>query len=85
MKEVIEEFGKNFELKLPVEDLVDLARLILKNNYFEFDNKIYKQKLGTAMGTKFAPLFAYTFMSKLERLRDVKWISLKPFVMLEIS
>ena len=42
------------QLKLPVEDLVDLARLILKNNYFEFDNKIYKQKLGTAIGTKFA-------------------------------
>ena len=29
-KEVIEEFGKSFELKLAVENLVDLARLILK-------------------------------------------------------
>ena len=57
MKEVIEEFGKNCELKLPVEDLVDLTRLILKRYYPEFDSKIFKQKLGTAIGTKFAHSF----------------------------
>ena len=36
------------ECELPVEDLVSLARLVLENNYFEFDEKIFLQKLGTA-------------------------------------
>ena len=43
-----------------------MARLILENNYFEFDGKVYKQKLGTAIGIKFAPSFANIFMSQLE-------------------
>ena len=43
-----------------------MARLILENNYFEFDGKVYKQKLRTAIGTKFAPSFANIFMSQLE-------------------
>ena len=45
---------------------MDLARFILENNYFEFDGSIYKQKLGTAIGTTFAPAFANMFMSELE-------------------
>jgi hypothetical protein len=36
-------------------DLIEMATLILENNYFEFDGKIYWQKQGTAIGTKFAP------------------------------
>lgn len=65
MKETIEEFVDKFKLEVPV-DLVEIAKLILQNNYFEFDDKIYRQKLGTAIGTKFAPSFANIFMSKLE-------------------
>ena len=33
---------------------------------FEFDGKVYKQELGTAIGTKFAPAYASLFMSSLE-------------------
>jgi hypothetical protein len=48
--------------ELPVEDLVSLTKLVLENNYFEFDEKIFRQKLGTAIGTKFAPGFCkYTY------------------------
>ena len=32
-----------------IEYLVYLARLVLENYYFEFDEKIFRQKLGTAM------------------------------------
>ena len=53
---------------IPVEDLVSLARLVLENNYFEFDEKIFRQKLGTAIGTKFAPGFANIFMDHLEEI-----------------
>ena len=33
---------------------------------FEFDGKVYKQKLGTVIGTKFAPAYANLFISSLE-------------------
>lgn len=52
--------------ELPVDDLIDLAKLGLENNYFEFEDKVYQQKLGTAIGTKFAPGFANIFMGDWE-------------------
>ena len=33
---------------------------------FEFNGKVYKQNLGTAIGTKLAPVYANLFMSSLE-------------------
>ena len=47
-------------------DLVELATIILENNYLEFDGQIYWQKQGTAIGTKFAPAYAHIFMYVLE-------------------
>jgi hypothetical protein len=49
-----------------VIDLIEMATLILENNYFEFDVEIYWQKHGTAIGTKFAPPYANIFMYVLE-------------------
>ena len=48
------------------ESLVSLGKLVLDSNVFEFNGKVYKQKLGTAIGTKFAPAYANLFMSNLE-------------------
>ena len=40
---------------------------MLKNNFFEFDQKTFKQVCETAMGTKFAPPYAIIlFMADLE-------------------
>ena len=50
------------EKDLPVDDLVSLAKLVLENFFFEFDENMFRQKLGTAIGTKFAPGFANLFM-----------------------
>ena len=55
------------QLKLPEEDLVDLTRLILRNNYFEFDDKIYKQKLGTVIGTNLRLVCKYFYVKTGER------------------
>ena len=33
---------------------------------FQFDGKVYRQKLGTVIGTKFAPAYANLFMFSLE-------------------
>ena len=35
--------------------ILESVKFILENNNFLFDNVMYKQVLGTAMGTKFAP------------------------------
>ena len=48
------------------ESLIELAERVLRNNYFEFNDRFRKQKEGTAIGTKFAPPFAIIFMATLE-------------------
>ena len=46
--------------------VLNLFRLVLECNNFEFVGKHYIQKKGTAMGTKVAPTFANIFMGKFE-------------------
>ena len=41
--------------KVSTEDVVKMAKFVLKNNYFEFNSKVKQQISGTAIGTKFAP------------------------------
>ena len=54
------------------DTLAGLESLVLENNYFEFNDKFYRQKLGTAIGTKFAPAYANLLMNRLEeRLMDI--------------
>ena len=42
------------------------CRNSLKNNIFEFDEKTFKQKRGTAIRSKFAPLYAILFVADFE-------------------
>ena len=60
-------------------DLLEMAKMILENNYFEFNEEIYWQRQGTAIGTKFAPAFANIFMYVLETkmLQECDW---KPWI-----
>ena len=51
----------------PAEVLRHLLEIVLKLNTFEFNNKHYLQKFGTAMGSKLAPAYANTFMGQLEK------------------
>ena len=46
--------------------LAELAEMDLKNNIFEFDEKNFKQKHGTIIGTKFAPPDAILFIADFE-------------------
>ena len=64
---------------IPVDDLVSLAKLVLENNFFEFDENVSRQKVGTAMGTKFAPGFANIFMGYFEE-QFLDSCELKPWV-----
>ena len=66
LEALLRAFTRADKWQIPVEDLVSLARLVLEHNYFESDEKFFRQKLGTAIGTKFAPCFANIFMGHLE-------------------
>ena len=54
-------FTKNF--------ILESVKFILEKNKFLFDNVMYKQVSGTAMGTKFAPPYACLTIGCLEETR----------------
>ena len=43
-----------------------MAEFVLKNNIFEFNGNVKQQVAGTAIGTKFAPLYACIYMDEVE-------------------
>ena len=53
-----EALDKRTRKEIPIENLIKMAELVLKNNFFEFDTNVYQQISGTAAGTKFAPPYA---------------------------
>ena len=54
--------------RFPKEFILESLRFILQNNYMHFNGNIYKQKLGTAMGTiKVAPTYATLVLGYLEK------------------
>ena len=46
---------------ISTDSIVELAEIVLKNNVFEFNDRVLKQKQGTAIGTKMAPPYAILF------------------------
>ena len=48
------------------DSLILLAGCVLKNNVFEHNMRYFKQRNGTAIGSKFAPPYAILFMYYLE-------------------
>ena len=51
---------------IPAEKLFKMAKFVLKNNYFDFNEKFNQQVSDTAIGTKFAPTYTWIFMGRLE-------------------
>ena len=43
-----------------------MAEFVLKKNYFEFNSQVKHQIRGTAISTKFAPVYACIFMDEIE-------------------
>lgn len=54
---------------------MDGITFILTHNIFKFDDKLFFQTFGTAMGTKFAPSYANLFMGNFEKnmIMGSKW------------
>ena len=61
------------------DTLTKLPEVVLKNNIFEFDEKTFKHKRGTAVGTKFAPPCATLFMADFEE-KMLKSFKKKPMI-----
>ena len=50
--------------QIPAEFITRILELVLKNNIFEFNGELFKQLIGTAMGSSCAPDYANVFMDK---------------------
>ena len=66
LKALNEALEKRVNKKIPRENLVKMAEFVLNNNTFEFNSKVYQQKSGKAIGTKFAPPYACICMDEVE-------------------
>ena len=73
--------NKRETFEIPTEDIVQMAEFVLKNNFFEFNREVKRQKSGTAIGTKFAPPYACIFMDEVET-EFLKSQELQPFLWL---
>ena len=67
--------------EIPTDDIVQVAEFVLKNNFFEFNGEVERQKSGTAIGTKYAPPYACIFMDEVET-EFLKSQELQPFLWL---
>ena len=78
--QAFEEMLENREDKsIATSFLMTLLALVLKGNFFTFADKLYKQVIGTAMGTRLAPGYACTFMGRLEKSKLLgEWKGTQP-------
>ena len=63
LKKVFDERENKF---ISTDDVVKMAEFVLKNNYFQFNDKVKQQISGTTIGTKFPPTYACVFMNQVE-------------------
>ena len=50
--------------KLKTNTSVELTHIVVKNNYFQFLNKTFKQKRITTVGTKFTPPYSISWSAE---------------------
>ena len=53
--------------EIPTKNLIKMAELVLRNNLFEFNIKLFQQISETAIGAKFAPSYTYIYMNRVEQ------------------
>ena len=58
LKATREALDKRDEPEIATNSLIDLASLVLESNYFEFNVRIFRKKLGTAIETNIALYFS---------------------------
>ena len=66
--DILEEVLETQNSQIPSAFLRRLMELVLKYNFFEFNNETFLQEIGAAMGSKPIPDYANIFMSKMDKL-----------------
>ena len=61
-----EKYPETLNPRFTKEFILDGIKIILENNIFCFNDTYFKQEKGTAMGTKFAPVYATLTIGYLE-------------------
>ena len=65
----IDKLRSEIDRRFTKEFILKLAEFVLRNNYFEFDGKMYHQIIGTAMGSIFAPPYSQLTIGFLEETK----------------
>ena len=65
---------------MALSGLTQLSRIVLENNYFDFNGRHFLQIAYTAMGTKLAPIYANLFMYNFEGI-FIYTYSQKPIIL----
>ena len=60
-------FNKEHNLNITKSDLIELLRIVTKNQLFQFEGNLYEQVDGVAMGSPLEPLIANAFMCNIEK------------------
>lgn len=60
-------FAKYPDSTRPDQSIIDLLKVCLNNNDFQFNDKHFLQISGTAMGQRYAPSYANIYMAEWER------------------
>ena len=83
LKNVLE---KRSNKNVSTDTLIELAELVLQNNYFEFNERYLKQIRGTAIETQFAPPYAIIYMAALENTsRSVLGTLIKKLLLYDVQ
>lgn len=72
IKDLLHKYSYNF-YHVESQDMINVLECVLANNYFTFDDVIYKQKHGLAMGSSVSAILAILYMYHVETvaLRDL--------------
>ena len=63
-----EALGNKSAKNISTETLIQMTEFVLKNNFFEFNNKVFQQISGTVIGTKFPPPYVCIYMEELSKI-----------------
>ena len=70
--------NRNYE-EIPTKNLLKMAEIVLKDNWFEFGSSVFQQISGTAIGTKFVQKYACIFIDQ-HKTKFLETQILKPLV-----
>ena len=65
-------FNKNPDPKRADKEILELLKINLENNDFEFNSQWYLQTWGTSMGKKFAPIYPNLFLVGGKSIRKMR-------------